>query len=101
LSIMANYIIMRNRNVSNGNANKPPRAKKNQAPASRDSDGMNVRNNIGPDNSVFHAEQQGANETVSRAEQSKFGDWHPRDNSAIIQQRDVDGDSTGGRKGKK
>jgi hypothetical protein len=91
---------MRNRNISNGNANKPPRAKRNQTSV-KGSGGMNVRNNIGPDDSVFHAEQQGANEMVSRAEQSKFGDWHPGRNSAIIQQRDVDGDSTGGRKGKK
>ena len=92
---------MRNRNVSNGNANKAPRAKKSHTPAKGNDDAVNVRNNIGPDGSVFHAEQQGADEIVSRAEQSKFGDWNPGRNSAIIQQRDVDGDSTGGRKGKK
>jgi hypothetical protein len=41
------------------------------------------------------------NEAASRVEASKFGDQKSRINSAIIQQRDVDGDSTGGRKGKK
>lgn len=91
---------MGNRNVSNGNANKPPRGKKAHTPKVND-ESVNVRSNIGPDGSVFHAEQQGADEIVSRAEQSKFGDWNPGRNSAIIQQRDVDGDSTGGRKGKK
>jgi hypothetical protein len=93
--------MQRNRNISNGNTNKPPRARKGHGPSKGDSPENVNMPNTGPKGAVFHPENHLGNEGASRVEQTKFGDQRSRINSAIIQQRDVDGDSTGGRKGKK
>ena len=86
---------MTNRNISNGNANKAPRGRKGHGPSTTDAPVNAKMPSTGPESSVFHPESHRGNVGASQVEASKFGDKKSRINSAIIQQRDVDGDSTG------